>query len=311
MPSSTSASDRGRLLGSVLVLLVALGLGLGMGLSRRNLPMEPPLLHGADPSRAALLVVGNSVAEAAIDPERLGADLGDPRGVTLAVVRGGGPIHLAAATHRLVHQDEAQPQVVLIYALASSLRPTTLDAEQRARVMALGTADDLALRQQLFGGSRLRQESARLMLLRDATRDRILRGLASAGAGDVGGRQGTVNQAFSQIFPAWSTQVVSPTPPPPDPDWVDTVIAPMVQDLRAKGIALWLVPAAAPPGDPGAAFTQAEARDLEQAGARVLPTPAWGVTANDFRGGAHLGPELRDRVTDRLAEGLGEGLGGR
>jgi hypothetical protein len=200
------------------VAAVALPLALLAGAARVLVREEPwtlspeaaridDRLAEADPD---IVILGNSIAGAAVDPEMLADELGDPDlAVARLSVNQTRPAAWYAVLENRVYQGGHKPRIVLVASLLSWTLDTGYATELgRAALEAQMTPDDTLIREKTFGeaGSAPLERALRR---RYELRDHLLEGIRDGVAGLLHGNPGepvfargriAAEEAFDEVF---------------------------------------------------------------------------------------------------------------
>jgi hypothetical protein len=295
-----------------LAFLVVLALGLGR-LAYLGQPggtgLEDPLA-GRIPDGAALVVLGNSVARSAVDPQALQGALGLPVGDL--ILQGSQPAHWLAALRHRVFGAGHRPTVVLLYAPPQSLLGVRLVAEvDQGLLLTLLSGPDPDLVRRALGESLQMGPLPLLLRGRERARRRLLAAAEGLGAPPVALGPDPLAllpadpDARFQVLPGAPSagQVADrdPAPQTPDRSWLPDLLA----EVEEGGAQLWVIQ---PPRRPGEGPPPARYDSLwpwlVAQGARVEGLESLDLSAEDFDSAWHLRPEAQARVSAALAARL-------
>ncbi len=302
------------LIGLALALVVAGALTQRVGALGGAGASNP--LSGRGIAGAHTLVVGNSVARAAVDPARLGAALGVK--VADLAMQGSQPAHwLAALRHRVIGAGHT-PRRVLVYAPLHQLTTVALQTDaDRALLLTLLTGPDPDLIRRALGATAQPGLAQRALRGRDRIRRRALDAAGATFARFAfTSQERTAARAGLGVVPAdpdarFAVVPGAPSPgqaarePPPQRAPDQSLLPALLDETTGHGSSfVVVVPARSPdhPGDPRRRHAALLAW-LAENGAEVVhlgePPPA-----ERFRTPYHPDPQGREQVTDALAEAL-------
>lgn len=328
MTSSTSSSELLARLVAVLVPVLLLGSAAAWFLAPREEPKSPAAL--AMEARLAekaprVVVLGNSIAEHAVDTAALGAGLGGRPVLGLTVYASPPPTWYAVLKNRVLGAGH-KPELVLVVSSLDFFLQTEVRTELQRRALAeqMGL-DEPVIQERTFGGGGLGMP-ARVRLRRSELRDELIDAgrlfFLRADGTSPGFARERARRASQRVFDEDDRsdqdlrKRVIPVLEPErrersrgEPSLEQTYVPPMAALAREAGIQLVFVRAPLPPSSQtGATVDPARLRELvvwlNQAGVGWIDLSGMALGEGSFRDGTHLNKGGQKAFTRALLDEL-------